>query len=159
VLYITLNCFRWEPLRRSFEHEMDVPFVKYQIMRKRLLSGSLIILLLISISTFTSCEYEFIEPEAVVIPEVISFSDDVVPIFNKNCNISGCHAAGFAILDLSPASAYNQLFAKGLIDVDVPDQSKIYLKLTDTRGTHKDRSTPSEQALILEWIVKGAQNN
>lgn len=128
-------------------------------MKKKLLSGSLILLLIISISTFTSCEYEFIEPEKVVIPEVISFSDDIIPLFNNSCNISGCHASGFAILDLSPANAYTDLFRKGLINVDVPDQSEIYLKLTDSRGSHKDRSTPSEQALILEWIVKGAKNN
>lgn len=162
MLYITLNCFHREPLRCSFDNEMDMPFVKYQIMRKRLLSGSLILLLIISISTFTSCEYEFIEPEKVVIdipPEGISFSDDIIPIFNSSCNNSGCHAAGFSILDLSPANAYNQLFAKGLLNTDVPDQSELYLKLTDTRGTHKDRSTPTEQALILEWIVGGAKNN
>ncbi|MCB0688603.1 MAG: hypothetical protein KDC53_18825 [Saprospiraceae bacterium] len=128
-------------------------------MKKKILSGSLIIFLIISISTFTSCEYEFIEPEQVVIPDVISFSDDIQPIFNSGCNISGCHAAGFSILDLSPANAYNELIGKGLINVDVPDQSEIYLKLTDSRGTHKDRSTPGEQALILEWIVKGAKNN
>lgn len=128
-------------------------------MKKKFLSGSLIVLLIISISIFSSCEYEFIEPEKVVIPEIISFSDDIIPIFNSSCNTSGCHAAGFAILDLSPANAYNQLFAKGLVNTDVPDQSEIYLKLTDTRGTHKDRSTPSQQALILEWIVKGARND
>ncbi|MCB0665384.1 MAG: hypothetical protein KDC80_06155 [Saprospiraceae bacterium] len=128
-------------------------------MKKKFLPGSLIALLIISISTFTSCEYEFIEPETVVIPEVISFRDDIIPIFNSSCNISGCHAAGFAILDLSPAKAYEELFRKELIDIDVPDQSDLYLKLTDTRGTHKDKSTLSEQAIILEWIAKGAQNN
>ena len=128
-------------------------------MRKRILSGSLIILLLVSISTFTSCEYEFIEPEKVIIPEVVSYSNNILPIFSSKCSISGCHVAGFAILDLSAANARNDLFGKGLIDLDVPDQSELYLKLTDSRGTHKDRSTPGEQALILEWIVKGAQNN
>lgn len=128
-------------------------------MKKRFLSGSLIVLLFISLSFLTSCEYEFIEPEQVIIPEVISFSDDIIPIFNNSCNYSGCHAAGFAILDLSPAKAYEELFRKQLINREIPDQSELYLKLTDTRGTHKDRSTATEQALILEWITKGAQNN
>lgn len=128
-------------------------------MKKKFLPGSLIALLIISISIFSSCEYEFIEPEAVVIPDVISFRDDIIPVFNSSCNISGCHAAGFSILDLSPANAYQDLFRKNMIDTDVPDQSKLYLKLTDSRGTHKDRSTATEQALILEWIAKGAQNN
>ncbi|MBK8504934.1 MAG: hypothetical protein IPL46_23580 [Saprospiraceae bacterium] len=128
-------------------------------MLKKYLSGSLIAILLTSLAMITSCEYEFIEPEKVVIPEVISFADNIIPVFNNSCNYSGCHATGFAILDLSPGNAYNELFRKDLIDRDIPDQSKLYLKLTDSKSTHKDRSTATEQALILEWIAKGAKNN
>ncbi len=106
-----------------------------------------------------SCEYDFIQPPAVIIPEVLSFSDDVIPIFNESCNGSGCHASGFGILDLSPENAYNDLFVKSLINIDVPDQSELYQKLTEPNGTHVGRSTPAQQAIILEWINKGAKNN
>lgn len=106
-----------------------------------------------------SCEYDFIQPPAVIIPEVVSFSDDIIPIFNESCNFSGCHVSGFALLDLSPENAYNDLILKGQIDVASPDQSELYLKLIEGNGTHKDRSTPSQQATILEWINKGAKNN
>ena len=111
------------------------------------------------ISLFTSCEYEFIEPEKVVIPDFVSFSEDIIPIFSNNCSISGCHAAGFGVLDLSADNAYDDLIRKGQIDIDVPEQSGIYQKLSDANGTHQGRSTPTEQATILEWISKGAQNN
>lgn len=107
----------------------------------------------------TSCEYEFVVPEEVVIPEVVSFSEDIIPIFNSSCNTSGCHVSGFGILDLSPGNAYDDLFRKNLIDVDNPDQSKLYTKLIEPNGTHAGRSTPTDQATILEWIVKGAKNN
>jgi hypothetical protein len=106
-----------------------------------------------------SCEYDFIQPPAVVIPEVVSFSDDILPIFNESCNFSGCHVSGFALLDLSPGNAYNDLLLKSLINTDVPDQSKLYQKLTETNGTHQGRSTAAQQAIILEWINKGAKNN
>lgn len=108
---------------------------------------------------YSSCEYEFIEPEEVVVPDVVLFSSDIIPIFNNSCNSSGCHDAGFAILDLSPQAAYADLFRKGQIDIDNPENSKLYLKLIDPSGTHNDRSTASERATLLEWIRKGAQNN
>ena len=118
-----------------------------------------LILLLFGVTIHSSCVYEFIEPEKVVLPEVISFSDDIIPIFNNSCNTSGCHSAGFGILDLSPGNAYEDLFRKGQIDVDNPTNSNLYAKLVESGGTHAGRSTAAEQALILEWINKGAQNN
>ena len=105
------------------------------------------------------CEYEFVEPEKVIVPEVVSFADDIQPIFDNGCNISGCHVSGFGVLDLSAANAYQDLFRKGLINVEAPQESGLYTKLTDGSGTHQGRSTPSEQAIVLEWIKKGAQNN
>ena len=106
-----------------------------------------------------SCQYEFIVPEEVIIPETVSFSEDVIPIFNASCNVSGCHVAGHGVLDLSPANAYDDLFRKNLIDVNNPAQSPLYVKLTASGSTHQGRSTPQQQATILEWINKGAQNN
>lgn len=128
-------------------------------MSKKHINGGLFSLLLISILFVSSCEYEFIEPEKVILPDVISFSEDIIPIFNNKCNTSGCHVAGFGVLDLSEENAYNDLFRKGLIDVDIPENSKIYMKLIASGGTHVGRSNATDQGLILEWISKGAQNN
>ncbi len=128
-------------------------------MIKNRISALLAFFFLVSISFFGACEYEFVVPEKVIIPDVISFSEDIIPIFDNSCNFSGCHVSGFGILDLSPANAYNDLFLKNMIDVDVPVQSDLYQKLTEASGTHAGRSTPTEQALILEWINKGAKNN
>jgi hypothetical protein len=108
---------------------------------------------------FTSCEYEFIEPEPVILPDVISFADDIIPIFDNSCNFSGCHVSGFGVLDLSAENAYNDLFRKEQIDVDNPEASTLYVKLIESGGTHSGRSTATERATILEWIRKGAQNN
>lgn len=128
-------------------------------MSTKHLSGKLNTLFCIGIFLFSSCEYEFIEPEPVVIPEVISFADDILTVFANKCSLSGCHTTGNPIVDLTAANAYTQLFGKQLIDLDIPESSSLYLKLTAPGSTHQGRSTPQEQALILEWIRKGARNN
>lgn len=117
------------------------------------------LLIMVITSILSSCQSEWIEPEEITVPDIISFLDNIVPIFNKSCNLSSCHKAGFSILDLSPSNAYDDLFAKNLIDTDNPTESKIYKKLTDPTGSHKGRSTLENQTLILKWIEQGAKNN
>ncbi|NND08925.1 MAG: hypothetical protein HKN87_21345 [Saprospiraceae bacterium] len=128
-------------------------------MSNQIFTAIRILTLCITASAIVSCEYEFIEPEKVILPEVISFADDILPIFDQSCNISGCHVSGFGALDLSAENAYADLFRQGLINVEVPEESGLYTKLIDNSGTHQGRSTASEQAIVLEWINKGAQNN
>lgn len=108
---------------------------------------------------FASCEYDFIVPEVVVLPDEISFKDDIVPVFDNSCNITGCHTEGHFAVDLTPDNAYQDLFAKNMIDIDNPELSVLYSKLIETGGTHDGRSTPTQQELILKWIVDGALNN
>ena len=52
--------------------------------------------MLFCIAIISSCEYEFVEPEAQAPPpdpeEKVSFSEQIVPIFNEqSCNVSSCH--------------------------------------------------------------------
>lgn len=108
---------------------------------------------------FASCEYEFIVPEEIVLPEEVSFTTDIIPIFDNSCNTTGCHTAGHFAVDLTPANAYTDLFAKNLVNVQSPAESGLYTKLIETGGTHDGRSTPTQQQLILKWIQEGAQNN
>jgi hypothetical protein len=49
------------------------------------ISSPLILLLFI----FTSCEYENAEENALEKP--VSYSEEIVPLINKNCSLSGCH--------------------------------------------------------------------
>ena len=113
----------------------------------------------IVVLAIAGCEYEFVEPEKVIVPEVVSYADDIQSIFDKGCNISSCHVSGFGALDLSAENSYADLFRRALINLEAPEESGLYVKLIDNGGTHQGRSTPSEQAIVLEWIKKGAQNN
>lgn len=115
--------------------------------------------LLIGMLLIASCEYEFIVPAEIDLPDEVSFMDDIVPIFNSDCNTTGCHVAGHFAVDLTPENAYQDLFNKGMIDVDNPAESSLYTKLVEVGGTHDGRSTPTQQQLILKWLEEGAQNN
>jgi len=106
----------------------------------------------------TSCEYGFVEFEQPEIIEDISFANDIVPIFNNKCNTTGCHSVGHFALDLSPENAYEDIINKNLVDTNNPELSVLYVKISQP-GTHDNRSVPSEQLNILQWIKDGAKDN
>ena len=105
----------------------------------------------------TSCEYQIIEFEEIEIPEVVSFSDDIIPIFNSSC--VSCHGEGHWKVDLTPENAYDDIFAKGLVNIDMPEDSKLYTVLIESGGLHDGKTTPPQRTLILTWIEEGAENN
>jgi hypothetical protein len=101
-----------------------------------------------------------------VIPEVeitgpVSFTDDVLPIFNNSCNSDGCHNTGGIPPDLSPANAFTNLFLYNVVDTLNPEMSSLYLAM----NTASDPMPPSglldpvEIATVLAWIKQGAINN
>ena len=114
-------------------------------------------LLLFGIMFLASCEYELIEFEEPVINEEVSFADDIIPIFSNSC--VSCHGEGHWKVDLTPENAYVDLFAKGLINKDMPAESILYVVLTEPGGFHDGKTTPTEQFLILTWIEEGANDN
>lgn len=104
----------------------------------------------------SSCQYEFIEIDLPPIdPDVpISFSEEIVPIFNNKC--LSCHGGNIAP-DLSAGAAYNSI-VPSLVNLDVPEDSKIYTHPAPT-SSHAARYSDAEAFLILTWIEQGAQNN
>ncbi|CAN5420235.1 hypothetical protein BH10BAC3_BH10BAC3_28290 [soil metagenome] len=93
----------------------------------------------------------------------VSFSKDIVPIFNNSCNIKGCHNTGGQVPDLTPTNAYQSLFEEDMIDTADPENSEVMGWLT---GEIKPAmplggsTNPSNiNALMLAWIKQGAKNN
>jgi hypothetical protein len=100
-------------------------------------------------------------PDEITTP--VSFSKDLVPIFNSSCNMNGCHSRGGQVPDLTPNNAYRSLFEQDLIDVNDPANSEVMGWLT---GTIKPAMplgaapNPSNiNALMLAWIKQGAKDN
>ena len=91
----------------------------------------------------------------------VSFSQDIMPIFNNSCSLSGCHASGGKAPDLSAANAFSSLTVGNYINSNSPENSTIYQWMTGKKttpmpvgGINKDYN-----ALVLAWIKQGAQNN
>lgn len=108
---------------------------------------------------FAACEYEFIEPikpPPIDPTDTISFSAEIVPIFEAQA-CTECHAGTFSP-NLLPENAYQSIMDDNLVDLDNPEQSIIYTK-ADPAGTHPKQYTLEQQAKILGWIQQGAENN
>ena len=113
---------------------------------------------LLIISLFTSCESEKRpKPEIGPIPDVVSFSTDIVPTFQTSCATADCHG-GTQVPDLRPENAYFDLTSGNYIDTQSPENSFLYQKITGT-GSMAVHSNVTQQALILKWIQQGAEDN
>lgn len=106
-----------------------------------------------------SCYYDTVlEPE---VSGQVSFSGDIIPIFNASCNSAGCHNTGGIRPDLSPANAYNALINGGYINTSAPESSELYRWMRGERDLPMPLSGPNANynATVLAWIKQGALNN
>jgi len=107
----------------------------------------------------TGCSWDKLEiPEP---PEVVSFSADIIPIFNTSCNAVGCHAANGISPNLSVASAYADLFNKGLVDTADPSASDLYSRMNSSSAPMPPQGKLNQYQvdLVLAWIEQGAIDN
>jgi len=93
-------------------------------------------------------------------PAFVSFSGDLIPIFNTHCNGSGCHdATPSHAPSLVPDKAYNALMSGGYVNTAVPNQSTIYVVCQTGRMPPSGALKASDTQKILDWIRNGAPNN
>jgi hypothetical protein len=91
----------------------------------------------------------------------ISFSNDIVPIFNKSCNLSGCHSSGGKIPNLTSANAFGALQVGNYTNITSPEASVIYQWMSGKKGTPMPVGGVNKDynAIMLAWIKQGAKNN
>jgi hypothetical protein len=96
------------------------------------------------------------------ITKEVSFSRDLVPLFNKSCAISGCHVTGGVAPNLEANKAYNSLNTD-LINTGSPENSELYKILTGKQTPAMPMGGASNpgniNAYVLAWIKQGAHNN
>jgi hypothetical protein len=100
------------------------------------------------------------------VPQVtVSFSRDIIPIFQASCTIgSDCHSVANnanSNIDLSDNAAYSTIVSKGLVMVNTPVASLLYVEVS-SGVMPKAPYLPLSQAqlsTILTWIKQGALNN
>ncbi|MFY0687919.1 MAG: hypothetical protein JXQ90_12180 [Cyclobacteriaceae bacterium] len=117
-----------------------------------------IVILAITFGGFTRCTFDQIPPEPVLVPDSVSFSVDVVPIFDMSCNSAGCHNTGGVAPDLTADNSWVNLVYFAFVDTAAPDESILMKKIT-APGTMAQFVTDQEHAVILQWITQGAPNN
>ena len=114
---------------------------------------SLIYAMVIAV-TFGQCTYEAIpEPDAVT---DVSFSTDIVPIFDANCNMSPCHNTGEIAPDLTAPNAWSSL-QNGYLNLADPTASLLMTKIDG--GSMETYVTSQDITYILQWIKEGAKDN
>lgn len=127
------------------------------------MKSKLIIQLLIftgmAFTTVMSCTYNEVLPVELNPDEEIFFSQDIIPIFESSCISSGCHN-GTVSPDLRSAAAYESLQTGGYLNTEVPDQSELYLWMSETNGPMPPLgANATNNATVLQWIEQGANNN
>ena len=113
------------------------------------------------LTLLTACEYDFIVPAPRALPppagDTISFSQDIIPFFNKSCNAS-CHKTGATAPDLSPANAYTALKTGNFVVAGEPENSDLYISCK-SNGSMAIYTNAAQLDLIYRWIYAGAKND
>ena len=127
-------------------------------MKKRLLYF-LVIALLFTMG-LNACYYDQVSTDGGL-PTNVSLKNDVQPIFNRDCNMSGCHDSKSTHRpSLVSENAYSALTSGGYINTVDPVNSVLYLSINGG-GMPAGRAPLSEKDMniILAWITEGAKNN
>jgi hypothetical protein len=96
-----------------------------------------------------------------VVTKEVSFANDVIPIFNTSCSLSGCHSSGGKSPDLTSSKAYTSLVNGNHLNIAEPTASNIYLWMTGKKSTPMPVGgvNNSYASTMLAWIQQGAKNN
>lgn len=115
---------------------------------------------LVMMCLLTACEYGEFIPSGEI-PQNVSYSNDIIPIFNESCNSASCHATGAIPPDLSPENGYNYLIYGGMVDTTQPEESILYKSMINEKDPMPPTGKLSEYEtnLVLGWIQQGAKNN
>jgi hypothetical protein len=110
----------------------------------------------------TSCYYDEMPPEAVTpLPDVVSYSKDVQPLWDASC--ISCHKAGATAPDLTSANSYSALTANNKYVIPGnASASQVYKLMVGTASPLMPpggKLSDSKLAIVEKWINDGALNN
>jgi len=110
----------------------------------------------------TSCYYDEMPPVAATpIPDTVSYSKDVQPLWDANC--ISCHKSGGTSPDLSSANSYSALTTNSKYVIANDAANSLVHKALMGSGAPQmptnGKMSDSKIALIDKWINAGALNN
>jgi len=121
----------------------------------RLVSLSLMLFLAFNTGCYYDQVYVAPEPPPDLGPDPVSFAAEIQPIFTDKC--VSCHPPTRS-LDLTVGNAYASINNTTYINLGTPAESLIYTK-PHPDGSHSQKYSTTEAAIILKWIEEGAQDN
>ena len=111
--------------------------------------------------SLTGCYKDVIIPDAAVDPDgppqAVSFKNDLAPIFNSKCALSGCHVSGAHKPYLPTTTSYQEIVNGGFVNIIVPKESILYKKINGEMKEYIPSAT--ERQKVYDWIRNGAPNN
>ena len=116
-------------------------------------------LLVAAILTLASCKHGGQQPDPPAGTNDICFERDILPIFQSNCAMSGCHDATTQA-DGVQLTSYSTIMNTGEIEPGKPNNSEAYEEIIDGKMPPYGY-TPLSQAqkdLLYQWIAEGAKN-
>lgn len=128
---------------------------------KKLLAILAVISATYMVTLLQSCDYGYLKPVVISIPDTVSFTDNILPIFTDNCALSGCHETGGIAPDLTPKNAYSDLWLYGFVDTTDVQSSILYSRLASTSDPMPPTGNLGNDKiqLVLAWIEQGARDN
>jgi hypothetical protein len=90
-------------------------------------------------------------------PQYVSYSQELAPLFNSSCALSGCHLPGGHVPYLNTDVSYNNLVNGGYVNTAVPKESILYIKINSTMQQFIPNAADRQK--VYDWIRNGAPNN
>ena len=121
----------------------------------------LVAILLIHFSSCTKT-VTIVENPGGDITTQMSFSKDIIPIFEAKCNASACHGSGGKAPNLTAPQVYNALNGGSYLKPNDPDNSLLMMWLNGKKSPVMPIGSGTDQeinAKIYAWIKQGALNN
>jgi len=109
----------------------------------------------------TGCYKDVILPDTAVDPDgppqFVSYKDQLAPLFNTSCALSGCHVSGAHKPYLATATSYQEIVNGGFVNLLIPKESILYKKINGEMKEYIPSATDRQK--VYDWIRNGAPNN
>lgn len=117
-----------------------------------------VIFLLVILFSVESCYYDDPPQFQLNLPDKVSFTQNIQPIFTQYCSTTSCHE-GTSKPDLRVGIAYNELIKGGYISSTFPERGILYQSISSNEMPPDGSLSPVDKALIFKWLEDGGDNN
>lgn len=161
ILYITNNTY----ICGDYHLQIRMPSIRRKF-------SPLVFILILLATGYQACKHdpdEIVDPDdphtgIPCDPDTVYFENDILPLLQSSCGMSGCHDPGTAQDDVILTN-YADIIATGDVEPGDPQDSDLYEVITeddpDKRMPPPPQSplTAAQIQMIYTWVQQGAQNN